>query len=664
MEIRRKLEILADAAKYDASCSSSGGRRSTPAGGLGNSEGMGICHSYTPDGRCVSLLKILLTNECIYDCRYCVNRVTSDTPRARFTPAEVVRLTLEFYRRNYIEGLFLSSGVLRSPDATMELLIEVARGLREDHGFGGYIHLKATPGVSAALLERAGKLADRLSVNTELPTDADLQALAPEKKQSDVDASMAAIHDRRAAVEADRRAGRKAPLFVPAGQTTQMIVGATPASDRAILAASSRLYDLHALRRVYYSAYSPIPHADARLPAERPPLVREHRLYEADWLVRFYGFDHAELTTDAAPDLPLDLDPKLAWALRHRHLFPVDVHRAPRELLLRVPGLGVRNVERILQARWTILTPDASAHWDGRALHFGPGAPRSAAPTADEVEDMFRSYWRSVFNPARLNLRAMRAEMPKKHWATLPEAVEIPALVHSAPDRTAAMLAPPPSAAAAFVPASRSLPVLRDAAAACTACGLAACATRTVFGEGPATAALMLIGEQPGDEEDLAGRPFVGPAGALLDEQLAAAGLDRRELYVTNAVKHFKCTPRGAQRLHARPVPGEVQACRAWLDAELAAVRPRVIVCLGATAARSFLGPRFNLLRSRGRVLVTPWAPAWLATYHPSAVLRAPGAHARARALAGLQDDLRRAAALVRGEPVPKDSLDPPPAPR
>ena len=346
VELRRKLAILADAAKYDASCASSGTRRKTPQGGLGNGEGMGICHSYTPDGRCVSLLKILLTNECIYDCQYCINRATSGVARARFTPEEVVHLTIEFYRRNYIEGLFLSSGVIRSPDATMEQLVAVARGLRERHKFGGYIHLKATPGVSADLLAVAGRYADRLSVNVELPTQDDLAALAPEKRHDDVDAAMGSIRARR---EEAKDLG--APTFAPAGQSTQMIVGATPTSDRVILDTASRLYRAFDLRRVYYSAYSPIARPDARLPAERPPLIREHRLYEADWLVRFYGFEPRELTTDAAPDLSLTVDPKLAWALRNRHRFPVDVHRAPRELLLRVPGLGVRNVERILQMR-------------------------------------------------------------------------------------------------------------------------------------------------------------------------------------------------------------------------------------------------------------------------------------------------------------------------
>lgn len=301
--------------------------------------------------------------------------------------------------------------------------------------------------------------------------------------------------------------------------------------------------------------------------------------------------------------------------------------------------------------RWTILTPDAAALWDGHELSYGPGAPRSAAPGDDDLESLFVTYYRSVFNPARLNLRAMRAEMPKKHWSTLPEAAAIAELAREAPARTAAMIAPPTSSAAAFVPASRQLPVLRDAARGCRACGLAACATQTVFGEGPPGARLMLIGEQPGDEEDRAGRPFTGPAGRLLDELLASAGIDRAQVYVTNAVKHFKHTPRGKQRIHQRPVPGEVQACRAWLDAEIEAVRPEVIVCLGSTAARSFLGPRYNAARGRGKVHRTPWARAWLATYHPAAILRTSDPVARARALAALGDDLRLAAAELRSQP-------------
>lgn len=342
MELRRKLTILADAAKYDASCASSGSKRATPEGGIGNTNGMGICHSYTPDGRCVSLLKILLTNSCSYDCQYCINRSSSDIPRARFEPAEVVQLTLDFYRRNYIEGLFLSSGVLKSPDHTMEQLVEVARSLREEHRFGGYIHLKAAPGVAPELLQLAGKFADRVSVNVELPTSRDLQSLAPEKSMPQVEAAMDTLH--QASLE---YAGQHRP-FMPAGQSTQMVVGASAATDAEILATASHLYDTFRLRRVYYSGYSPIPHADERLPRERAPLLREHRLYQADWLIRHYGFRPEELTSQ---NLDLERDPKLAWALAHREAFPVDLNRAPREQLLRVPGLGVRNVDRLLQLR-------------------------------------------------------------------------------------------------------------------------------------------------------------------------------------------------------------------------------------------------------------------------------------------------------------------------
>lgn len=346
MDLRRKLRVLADAAKYDASCASSGSRRPATPGGLGNSEGMGICHSYTPDGRCVSLLKLLLTNHCIYDCRYCVNRRSSDTERAAFTPEEVVRLTLEFYRRNYIEGLFLSSGVVRGADHTTEQLAEVARSLRQDHGFGGYIHLKIVPGASPELVARAGRFADRLSANVELPTTADLRTLAPEKDGAAIDRSMGHI---RAGIDEARDRG--APPFAPAGQSTQMIVGATGTQDAQVLQAAHGLYRRHGLRRVYYSAYSPIPHADPRLPPARPPLLREHRLYQADWLIRLYGFAPDEVTPAEAPQLDLALDPKLAWALRHRERFPLDVNTAPRELLVRVPGLGLRSAEAILRAR-------------------------------------------------------------------------------------------------------------------------------------------------------------------------------------------------------------------------------------------------------------------------------------------------------------------------
>ncbi len=351
MNVQDKLAILADAAKYDASCASSGSKATRPGSKIGSTEGMGICHSYTPDGRCVSLLKILLTNYCIYDCQYCVNRVTSDVPRARFSAQEVVRLTLEFYRRNYIEGLFLSSGIIQNADYTMEQLIQVARTLREEHRFGGYIHLKTIPRAAEELVAEAGRWADRISVNIELPTEQDLAQLAPEKKLADIEQSMSEIQTRIESRRDDERAGFRPPPFAPAGQSTQMIVGATPTADSEILATSRQLYEQKKLRRVYYSAYSPIPHADSRLPAQTPPLVREHRLYQADWLMRFYGFELTDLVSAERPNLDLAVDPKLAWALEHRELFPIDVNTAPRELLLRIPGLGVKTVDRILKAR-------------------------------------------------------------------------------------------------------------------------------------------------------------------------------------------------------------------------------------------------------------------------------------------------------------------------
>jgi putative DNA modification/repair radical SAM protein len=347
METRVKLRILADAAKYDASCASSGGKREGSKTGTGSVTGEGICHSYTPDGRCVSLLKVLLTNFCIYDCRFCVNRLSSDIPRARFETQELVQLFLDFYKRNYVEGLFLSSGILKSVDDTMEALIAVAKSLRREHDFQGYIHLKIVPGASTALVEEAGRYADRLSANVELPSDADLRALAPEKCLSVIHDTMNEVH----ALAEESRAEPRAPRFAPAGQSTQMVVGATPTPDRDILDTASDLYRRHGLRRIYYSAFSPIPAADKRLPSRAPPLVREHRLYEADWLIRHYGFEARELTSASEPNLDLDRDPKLAWALRERSRFPVDLNRAERAQLLRVPGLGVRNVERLLRLR-------------------------------------------------------------------------------------------------------------------------------------------------------------------------------------------------------------------------------------------------------------------------------------------------------------------------
>jgi putative DNA modification/repair radical SAM protein len=352
MELAAKLSILADAAKYDASCASSGTtKRHSREGGLGSTTGAGICHSYTPDGRCVSLLKILLTNFCTYDCQYCINRASSDVRRARFTPEEVVRLTLDFYRRNYIEGLFLSSGIIRSPDYTMEQVVKVARTLREVHQFRGYIHLKTIPEAAPELIAEAGRWADRISINVELPTAQDLEKLAPEKNLGRIHATMGAIKRRISEAKSECRKSRKAPPFAPAGQSTQMIVGATPTPDQAILEQAATLYSEHRLRRVYYSAFSPIPDAAKNLPLIAPPLVREHRLYQADWLLRFYGFQVKELTTAEHPNLPLDIDPKLAWALRHPEQFPIDLHTSARETLLRIPGLGVRNVDRLIQIR-------------------------------------------------------------------------------------------------------------------------------------------------------------------------------------------------------------------------------------------------------------------------------------------------------------------------
>lgn len=351
MELLKKLEILADAAKYDASCASSGApkRDSQGRAGLGATTGAGICHSFTPDGRCVSLLKILLTNFCQYDCQYCVNRRSSNVPRARFAPREVVDLTLEFYRRNYIDGLFLSSGIIRSADYTMEQLVQVARTLREEHQFRGYIHLKTIPDADPRLIREAGQYADRLSVNIELPTDAGLQRLAPEKNVHTIKRAMGSIRlaQEEAEVEETPAAAR-----APAGQSTQMIVGADEADDRTILQTAQTLYGAYKLKRVYYSAFSPIPDSPSAVPSQAPPLLREHRLYQADFLLRGYGF-RAEELFQAGGDLPLDIDPKLAWALAHRESFPVDLNRAPQRLIARVPGIGMRNARRLAELRRT-----------------------------------------------------------------------------------------------------------------------------------------------------------------------------------------------------------------------------------------------------------------------------------------------------------------------
>lgn len=359
LTLTRKLAILADAAKYDASCASSGTEKRSSAGtkGIGSTEGSGICHSYAPDGRCISLLKLLLTNFCIYDCAYCINRSSSNVARARFSVEEVVRLTLDFYKRNYIEGLFLSSGIIRSPDHTMEEMVRVARTLREVHHFAGYIHLKVIPNAAPELLVEAGRWADRLSTNIELPTDTALETLAPEKRPTEIRTAMARLRGKldEAAPEKSNKVtqGKARPArFAPAGQSTQMIVGADGANDAAILTRAAGLYSGYQLKRVYYSAFSPIPDASSRLPLKPPPLMREHRLYQADWLIRFYGFEVPEIVAGGeGGDLDLVIDPKLAWALKHRQSFPVDVNRAEREMLLRVPGLGIRAIDRIVSAR-------------------------------------------------------------------------------------------------------------------------------------------------------------------------------------------------------------------------------------------------------------------------------------------------------------------------
>ncbi|WP_374597472.1 putative DNA modification/repair radical SAM protein [Brevundimonas sp.] len=359
IDLKRKLSILADAAKYDASCASSGTSKRDSMGGkgIGSTEGMGICHAYTPDGRCVSLLKILLTNFCIYDCVYCINRASSNVQRARFDVDEVVSLTLNFYKRNYIEGLFLSSGIIRSGDYTMEQLVLVAKTLRVDHGFRGYIHLKLIPEADPRLIEEAALYADRLSANIELPRDEALHRLAPQKDVAVIKKAMSQVRLGVEAAKPSKKERIKPPKFAPAGQSTQLIVGADGAPDTEIIDRSASLYGGYGLRRVYYSAFSPIPDASSVLPLSKPPLMREHRLYQADWLMRFYGFSPPEIgeaTVDGMLDLAID--PKLAWALNRREQFPVDVNTAPREMLLRVPGLGVKSVNRIVQVRrWRTL---------------------------------------------------------------------------------------------------------------------------------------------------------------------------------------------------------------------------------------------------------------------------------------------------------------------
>ena len=349
--IKEKLEILADAAKYDVSCSSSGGNRKNK-GGLGDSHAPGICHSYTEDGRCVSLLKILLTNHCIYDCAYCVTRKTNDIKRAAFTVEEVVDLTINFYRRNYIEGLFLSSGIFKDSDTTMERLVRVAKKLRLEHNFNGYIHLKSIPGASDEIMKEAGLYADRLSINIEIPTEKGLKLLAPDKSHSEMIKPMDFVKNELILYKEERKLFKKTPKFAPAGQSTQMIVGATNETDLKIIKVADHFYQNFNLKRVYYSGYVPMLE-DTRLPSvhSQVPILRENRLYQADWLMRFYGFKADEILDRSNPFLDLEVDPKLAWALRNREKFPVNINTAPREMILRIPGVGTRSVTKILMAR-------------------------------------------------------------------------------------------------------------------------------------------------------------------------------------------------------------------------------------------------------------------------------------------------------------------------
>lgn len=415
--ITEKLKILADAAKYDVSCSSSGGKRKNENKGLGNAEGMGICHSYTEDGRCVSLLKILLTNYCIYDCAYCVTRRSNDVKRAAFTVQEVVDLTINFYRRNYIEGLFLSSGIFKDADYTMERLVRIAKKLREEEKFNGYIHLKTIPGASDELIKEAGLYADRLSVNIELPSELSLQQLAPEKNYAEILLPMDSIKKQLLQAKEEKKLFKSAPVFAPAGQSTQLIVGASAENDHQILQLSNQLYKDYSLKRVYYSGYVPIS-SDERLPIiTEPPIIRENRIYQADWLLRFYGFNVQEIVDEQHPNLDLDIDPKLGWALRNRHMFPVEVNTADYEMILRVPGIGVKSAQKIVSARRftplhfdnlrqmgvvlkrakyfitcqtkTIYRQDLDSQTLKRRILFGDGAVRSTLLT--QQLDLFRN---------------------------------------------------------------------------------------------------------------------------------------------------------------------------------------------------------------------------------------------------------------------------------
>ena len=392
MDLEQKLAILTDAAKYDVSCASSGSRRPGERGGIGNTAAGGICHSWTADGRCVSLLKLLYTNVCCYDCAYCVNRRSNDVPRASFSPEELARLTMAFYRRNMIEGLFLSSAVAVSPDHTMERLIRVAEILRHRERFSGYIHMKIIPGASQTLVERLGYLADRVSVNAEFATDRELSRLAPEKTRRSIEENMLAVRNRQRELLPSLCRGAAPPAFVPAGQSTQMIVGAGEGSDRDILLRAQSLYQTMRMKRVYYSAFVPVNLPEAQ--QGRTPLLREHRVYQADWLMRFYGFEAGEILGDS-PFLDLKVDPKAAWAVNNFRLFPLDVNTAPREMLLRVPGLGPRSVARILAARRLARISYETLAKTGavmrRARYFVSAQGHRPYPWAEDPERVYRA---------------------------------------------------------------------------------------------------------------------------------------------------------------------------------------------------------------------------------------------------------------------------------
>lgn len=397
MSIFEKLTILTDAAKYDVACTSSGVDRRNDGTGIGNCEKAGICHSFSADGRCISLLKILFTNECIYDCKYCVNRSSNDVPRASFTPDEVCTLTMEFYRRNYIEGLFLSSGILKNPNYTMELMYATLYKLRTEHHFQGYIHVKAIPGASEELIQRVGFLADRMSVNLELPTAESLRMLAPHKSRKNILTPMRLLQNKMQENKQEIVAYKKVPRFVPAGQSTQMIIGATPETDYQIIQVAESLYQKFDLKRVFYSAFIHV-NEDSALPArseEGPPLLREHRLYQADWLLRYYGFEAKELLSEENPNFNVLLDPKCNWALKHLELFPVEINRAEYEMLLRVPGIGYKSAGRIVKARRTAVLGFEDLKKIGvvlkRALYFITCSGKMMYPTKLEEDYITRN---------------------------------------------------------------------------------------------------------------------------------------------------------------------------------------------------------------------------------------------------------------------------------